>query len=60
MAHPEHDRYLDLVPCLQEFAHVVQGTKDLLQDEPNTTNAQLEGRNMSIVLSPGKQAAPSQ
>ncbi len=52
MAHPEFGREI--------LGRVVQGTKDLLQDEPNTTNARLEGRNMSIVLSPGKQAAPSQ
>ena len=49
MAHPEFGREL--------LRRVVEGTKDLLQEEPNTGTARLEGRNMSMVLSPGKTAA---
>ena len=52
MAHPEFGRDL--------LVRVVEGTKDLLQEEPNASTVRLEGRNMSIVLSPGKQAAASQ
>jgi len=46
MAHPEFGREL--------LARVVEASKDLCQDEYDTRNARLEGRNMSIVLSPTK------
>jgi len=46
MAHPEFGREL--------LARVLDDVKDLVQDEPNLTFTRLEGRNMSVVLSPTK------
>ncbi len=46
MAHPEFGRDL--------LARVLDDVKDLVQDEPNITFTRLEGRNMSVVLSPAK------
>ncbi len=44
MAHPEFGREI--------LERVVAGTKDLSQDDQNIATVRLEGRNMSIVLSP--------
>ena len=46
MAHPEFGRQL--------IARVVEGVKDLIQDPGSVTGLRMEGRNMSIVLSPAK------
>ena len=46
MAHPEFGREL--------LARVLDDVKDLVQDEPNLKFTRLEGRNMSVVLSPAK------
>jgi translation initiation factor IF-3 len=46
MAHPEFGKDI--------LERVVEGTKDLLGETPNTANLRLEGRNMSLVLSPAK------
>lgn len=45
-AHPEFGRDL--------LARVINDVKDLCQEMPDTTYAKLEGRNMSLVLSPAK------
>jgi translation initiation factor IF-3 len=47
MAHPEFGREL--------LARVVEGTKDLCQEEHNVAATKLEGRNMSLVLTPTHQ-----
>lgn len=47
MAHPEFGREI--------LARVVEETKDLLQEEIDTSRIKLEGRNMSMVLSPSKE-----
>lgn len=47
MAHPEFGREL--------LARVVEDTKDLCQEEHNVATTRLEGRNMSLVLSPAHQ-----
>ncbi len=44
LAHPEFGRDI--------LAKVVEASKDLTQEEINTAGARLEGRNMSILLSP--------
>ncbi len=46
MAHPEFGRDL--------LKRVVEEVKDSVQDPPDLTFARLEGRNMSVVLSPVK------
>lgn len=46
MAHPEFGREL--------LARVLDDVKDLVQEEPNLTFTRLEGRNMSVVLTPAK------
>ena len=46
MAHPEFGRDL--------LARVVEGTKDLCQEELDVRASRLDGRNMSIVLSPSR------
>lgn len=48
MAHPEFGREI--------IQQVVEDTKDLLQETPDVSRARLEGRNMSVVLTPGKAA----
>ena len=44
MAHPEFGREI--------LARVIEATKDLCQDQLDPARAPLEGRNMSVVLSP--------
>ena len=46
LAHPEFGRGI--------LGRVVEATKDLCQEELDVSHARLEGRNMSIVLSPAK------
>ncbi|MDX9973543.1 MAG: translation initiation factor IF-3, partial [FCB group bacterium] len=46
MAHPEFGQEI--------LGKVVEAAKDLSQDHPDTSRTRLEGRNMSIVLSPNK------
>jgi translation initiation factor IF-3 len=46
MAHPEFGQEI--------LAKVVEAAKDLSQDHPDVSRTRLEGRNMSIVLSPAK------
>lgn len=46
MAHPEFGRDL--------LRRVVSDVKDLIQDDPNLGVMRLEGRNMSVVLTPGR------
>lgn len=46
MAHPEFGRNL--------LVRVIEDVKELVQDEPNLSSMRLEGRNMSVVLSPAK------
>jgi len=46
MAHPEFGREI--------LARVVEATKDLCQDEIDVARTRLEGRNMSLVLSPAR------
>ncbi len=46
MAHPEFGREL--------LQRVVEDVKDLIQEPPSSGLARLEGRNMSMVLSPAK------
>lgn len=46
MAHPEFGRDL--------LGRVVEDVKDLCQEMPNVNFTRLEGRNMSLVLSPNK------
>ena len=46
MAHPEFGREI--------LARVVEDVKDLSQEVPNIWTSRLEGRNMSLVLSPMK------
>ncbi len=48
MAHPEFGRDL--------LARVVEDTADLLDDPPDASRARLEGRNMVLMLTPGKNA----
>lgn len=46
MAHPEFGQEI--------LAKVVEAAKDLSQEHPDVSRTRLEGRNMSIVLSPAK------
>jgi translation initiation factor IF-3 len=46
MAHPEFGKDI--------LSRVVQATKDLAQDDQDMSRVRLEGRNMTIVLSPTK------
>jgi translation initiation factor IF-3 len=46
MAHPEFGQEI--------LGRVVEATKDLSQDPPDVSRTRLEGRNMSIVLSPSR------
>jgi translation initiation factor IF-3 len=46
LAHPEFGREI--------LQRVVEGTKDLSQDVGDVSNTRLEGRNMSIVLTPAR------
>jgi translation initiation factor IF-3 len=46
MAHPEFGKDI--------LERVVQATKDLAQDDQDMSRVRLEGRNMTIVLSPTK------
>ncbi len=46
MAHPEFGRDI--------LARVVEATAELCQEKVDTSNTRLEGRNMSIVLTPAK------
>ncbi|MEX2016630.1 MAG: translation initiation factor IF-3 C-terminal domain-containing protein, partial [Candidatus Hydrogenedentales bacterium] len=48
MAHPEFGREI--------LTRVVEDVKDICQEVPDTTYARLEGRNMSVVLTPLKAA----
>jgi translation initiation factor IF-3 len=48
MAHPEFGREI--------LARVVEATTDLLDDPPDASRARLEGRNMILMLTPGKNA----
>jgi len=52
MAHPEFGRDI--------LARVVEATKDILQEQVDVSGAKLEGRNMSVVLSPSTRQAPTQ
>lgn len=49
MSHPEFGHEI--------LARVVEGTEDLIQDRPDVQRARLEGRNMSLMLAPGKDIA---
>ena len=49
MAHPEFGREI--------LTRVVEDVKDMCQDVPETAYARLEGRNMSVVLTPLKASA---
>ncbi len=51
LAHPEFGRDI--------LAKVVEASKDLTQEEVNTAGARLEGRNMSILLSPSAKTLQS-
>jgi len=46
LAHPEFGHEL--------LARVIEATKDLCQEEYNPRQTRLEGRNMSMVLSPAR------
>ncbi|MDK1021113.1 MAG: translation initiation factor IF-3 [Candidatus Hydrogenedentes bacterium] len=46
MAHPEFGREL--------LGRVIEDVKEYVQDQPDMKYARLEGRNMSVVLSPAK------
>jgi len=46
LAHPEFGREI--------LAHVVEATRDLCQEELDVSRTRLEGRNMSVVLSPAR------
>jgi len=46
MAHPDFGRDI--------LARVVEEVKELLQDAPDVSRTRLEGRNMSVVISPAK------
>jgi translation initiation factor IF-3 len=46
MAHPEFGQEI--------LAKVVEATRDITTDPPDTTRIRLEGRNMSMVLTPAK------
>jgi translation initiation factor IF-3 len=48
MAHPEFGQEI--------LARVIEAAKDLSQDHPDPSRSRLEGRNMSVVLSPSKTA----
>ena len=48
MAHPEFGREI--------LGRVVEATSDLLDDPPDARRARLEGRNMVLMLTPGKNA----
>jgi translation initiation factor IF-3 len=48
MAHPEFGQEI--------LTRVLGDVKDLCQDVPEASRALMEGRNMSVVLTPGKQA----
>ena len=48
MSHPEFGREI--------LARVVEATTDLLDDPPDASRARLEGRNMMLMLTPGKNA----
>ena len=51
MAHPEFGRKI--------LERVIEDTRDLCQDEHDVGRTRLEGRNMSLVLSPSKVVGPS-
>ena len=46
MAHPEFGREI--------LGRVVAATKDLCQEQPDVSTVRIEGRNMTITLTPGK------
>jgi translation initiation factor IF-3 len=46
MAHPEFGQEI--------LARVIEAIKDISQDHPDPTRTRLEGRNMSVVLTPAK------
>lgn len=46
MAHPDFGRDL--------LGRVIEEVKDMIQDPPDTSRTRLDGRNMSIVISPTK------
>jgi len=48
MAHPEFGREI--------LARVIEATADLLDEPPDPRRARLEGRNMVLMLTPGKNA----